>query len=143
MAENKKHWFKKGLQFDCAGCGHCCSGEPGGYVWVTDAEVNKIAEHLKVSTDDFGMKYLKNVEGHLSLIVYANGECIFFKDGKCRIYSTRPFQCSSFPFWPHILESRRKWDKRAETCPGMDRGSTRSFPAIIRALQKFRGHYDN
>ena len=141
MTEQRKYWFNKGLQFSCTGCGHCCSGEPGGYVWVTDDEIRKISENLGLSIEEFGQKYLKNVSGDYSLIVYPNGECIFFKDNGCTIYKVRPFQCSSYPFWPHLLETRKTWDKQSEKCPGMDRGETHEFKDIIKAMLKFRDYY--
>ena len=75
------------------------------------------------------------------LLVHPTGECVFFKDKGCTIYKVRPYQCSSYPFWPHLLESRKDWDKQSEKCPGMDRGETHEFKDIIKTMLKFRDYY--
>jgi len=141
MTGQRKFWFKKGLQFDCTGCGACCGGEPGGYVWVDKNEIRALARYLGMSEEEFAMKYLKNVDGYYSLLILPEGNCVFLKDNACSVYPARPFQCSSFPFWPHVLDSRRKWDQRAEKCPGMNRGTMHPLHKIIKTLVKFRERY--
>ena len=140
MIEIRKHWFRKGLQFECRRCGYCCCGFPGGYVWLGEGESEKIAGHLGISVEEFAVKHLKNVDGRYSLVVYPSGRCVFYDDG-CRIYPARPFQCNSFPFWPQILKSRRSWDKYSEDCPGMNSGKLHSYPETMRLLLKFRKIY--
>lgn len=45
--------------------------------------------------------------------------CIFLQsDNTCQIYEARPIQCSTYPFWPSILESREAWNK--EVCRADD-----------------------
>jgi hypothetical protein len=34
-----------------------------------------------------------------------------WKSNQCRIYQARPIQCSTYPFWPNILESEAAWDE--------------------------------
>ena len=40
---NSQRWYKDGLQFECTGCGDCCTGEPG-YVWVSEQEIQNLAD---------------------------------------------------------------------------------------------------
>ena len=38
--------------------------------------------------------------------------CIFLDNetNECEIYSVRPIQCSTYPFWSNILESEKNWN---------------------------------
>eukprot|EP00571_Detonula_confervacea_P017134 CAMPEP_0172312994 /NCGR_PEP_ID=MMETSP1058-20130122/19059_1 /TAXON_ID=83371 /ORGANISM="Detonula confervacea, Strain CCMP 353" /LENGTH=180 /DNA_ID=CAMNT_0013026569 /DNA_START=203 /DNA_END=745 /DNA_ORIENTATION=- len=39
------------------------------------------------------------------------GACVFLDPvGKCGIYDVRPVQCSTYPFWPSLLESQEDWE---------------------------------
>jgi uncharacterized protein len=142
MIKHTKSWYRKGLQFECVGCGKCCGGEPGGYVWVNEEEIKKLADHMGLTIADFAIQYLKKVDDHYSLLIHPNGDCVFLKDGGCAVYPARPFQCSSFPFWPHIVISRKKWDERAAKCSGINHGRLHPFSAITKTIIKFRKHYE-
>ena len=70
----------------------------------------------------FGTKYmLKNLDGAPSLRIRRNGDCIFW-DGGCTVYSVRPRQCRTFPFWPENIDSRESWNAVKETCHGAGKG---------------------
>lgn len=35
----------------------------------------------------------------------ANGDCVFLRDGKqCTVYGARPLQCSTYPWWPELMD---------------------------------------
>ena len=126
-------WYEDGLRFRCTVCGNCCTGPPG-YVWVTDAEVAKLAQSLKLEDTEFRQKYVRKVGHRLSLNEQrrANGnyDCVFLKPlpgdklGKrrrgCSVYENRPLQCRTWPFWHGLLESREAWNHSKTTCPGLD-----------------------
>ncbi len=111
--------------FDPAACalceGACCRGE-SGYIWVKYAEIERIAEFLELSTEDFGKMYLRKVGHRYSLTEKQIGEddyaCVFFdtEQKKCQIYPVRPRQCRTFPFWPQFKNNED--EVRAE-CPGI------------------------
>jgi Fe-S-cluster containining protein len=135
--EQQSEWFKDGLQFECTGCGNCCTGGPG-YVWITDDEIARLAEFLKLSVPDVLKRYCRKLSGHISLkekVPNDKGEydCIFLqeippeKEGEqpkriCTVYPVRPLQCSTWPFWDGNLSSRRAWDAAGKRCPGVNRG---------------------
>ena len=121
-------WYREGLQFTCTGCGDCCTGDPG-YVWVERAEIEALARFLGLSIDDFGKRYLRKVGARHSLIEKPNGDCVFY-DGGCTVYTARPAQCRSFPFWGENLKSRKAWDDVAAECPGMNRGKLYTLEKI-------------
>jgi len=123
-------WFREGLRFSCTQCGHCCTGEPG-VVWVSRSEIDDLAKFLGVTVADFALRYLRRVDGRLSLIERPNGDCIFFSKG-CTVYPVRPRQCRTFPFWSEHLRSRRAWDEAAEACPGMNQGRLYSTAEVTR-----------
>lgn len=114
-------WYAQGLRFKCTECGQCCTGAPG-YTWVSDAEILAIAEHLGLSPEDFGKKYLRLVNGHFALLERpVTYDCIFLKDKKCEIYQLRPKQCRTFPWWAHNLSSPEEWEGVAKFCEGVSK----------------------
>ncbi len=126
-------WYAGGLRFSCTQCGNCCTGPPGT-VWFTDEEGRRIARTLGVETTEFYKRYARKVDGRWSLrehtAVGGSYDCVFLDrtsaDGKtgCSIYTERPAQCRTWPFWPENLTSRQKWEtvKRRTPCPGMGNG---------------------
>jgi Fe-S-cluster containining protein len=113
-------WYQDGLYFQCTGCGQCCTGAPG-YIWVTPEEIEKIAALMALPLDIFCRRYVKKVGPRYSLIERRNGDCIFLKDKKlCEIYSERPSQCRTFPFWHETVRSEETWKATALECEGID-----------------------
>ncbi len=115
-------WYADGLRFECKRCGDCCRGEPG-FVWVGFDEAKKIAQWKGMSFSDFERAFLRRVGRRMSLIEKENGDCVFWSAGiGCSIYSIRPTQCRSFPFWPGNLESLQTWQREAGRCRGINSG---------------------
>ena len=116
-------WYKDGLQFECTGCGNCCTG-PAGYVWVTEAEIVQIAEFRKQSIGEIKIFHTRLVGVRISLIEFANGDCTFFdpETRRCTIYPVRPTQCRTWPFWHGNLRSPEAWNQMQRTCPGAGHG---------------------
>ena len=130
-------WYADGLKFTCTQCGNCCTGGPG-YVWISPEEITRLADFLKLEPTEVVQKYCRKVGGRLTLkerrTKEGNYDCIFLKErpplpgqiasaGKaCSIYSVRPLQCRTWPFWPENLESPEAWKHAGRRCHGMDNG---------------------
>lgn len=124
ISENiSETWWSEGVRFTCIGCGRCCRGEPGA-IFFTPEEERRVAEHLGMARDEFIRLYVTRKWGRPSFLECRNGDCIFYKanEAKCGIYALRPEQCSLFPFWPSVTESKEAWDEQAKHCPGMNEG---------------------
>ena len=101
MIEKKGYPYK----FDesvCSTCdGNCCIGE-SGYIWISKEEAISLANHLGISVDELGNRYLLKVGYRYSLkerqISQNNYACVFFDLEKrcCSIYHFRPTQCRTF-----------------------------------------------
>lgn len=135
-------WYAEGLSFECTQCGNCCTGGPG-YVWVSEAEVGRLAEYLKMPVGEVLKKYCRKLQGRVSLKESKTPEglydCVFLTssesvetlaDGStrtkkkrgCAIYPVRPLQCRTWPFWDGLLASPEGWARAKKMCPGMDKG---------------------
>lgn len=124
-------WYREGLSFRCTQCGNCCTGEPG-VVWVDDAEIRAIAEHLGKPVGEIRLKHTRPFAGRVSLTEFTNGDCTFLDPATrgCRVYPVRPKQCRTWPFWNSNLESRDAWNAAATGCPGMGCGDVYSLEQI-------------
>jgi len=127
-------WYHEGLQFECLGCGRCCTGEPG-YVWVTQEEISAIAKALAMNATEFENAYVRRVGNRKSLKEMPNGDCAFFDEEsrRCRVYRARPQQCRTWPFWDSNLKSPRTWQAVCEACPGSGQGRL----VAIEKIQQF------
>ena len=106
----------------CATCeGACCTGE-SGYIWAKYPEIEKMADFLNLTIEEFAQTYLKKVKHRYSLIEKRlddeNFACIFFNNElkQCSIYSVRPRQCQTFPFWETFKNSK---EEVKNECPGI------------------------
>ncbi len=144
-------WYEQGLAFSCTGCGNCCTGGPG-FIWISDQEIDRLAEFLKLSREEVLRRYCRRINGQISLKEKrpnARGEydCVFLKeipaeaspDGQsityskriCEIYLVRPLQCRTWPFWEGNLASPEAWAIAAKRCPGMNTGQKWSKQQIL------------
>jgi len=129
-------WYEKGLSFACTRCGHCCSGSPG-HVWVSIAEVDRLATRFSVSIQEFGRKYLRMVGSRLSLIESRGGDCVFWDaQAGCQVYEDRPDQCRSWPFWYANVSSAEDWENAARHCPGCNSGPLHDLVQIRERLRQ-------
>ena len=128
------NWFFEGLRFSCQGCGKCCKG-PGGYVWISEAEAEILADKIGISKEVFCKKYLRRVKNKLSLIDNFKGDCIFInEEGKCKYYEQRPSQCKTFPWWSEIIASQEIWESNPYNCPGIGIGKLFTEDEILDNL---------
>jgi Fe-S-cluster containining protein len=136
-AATDQAWYVSGLSFECQQCGGCCGGFPG-YVWLTDDEIDTIAERLGLTAGAFLEKYTLRVARRYTLKEVGNYDCIMLEDGRCSIYDIRPIQCRTFPFWEENLYAPSGWRAAGRSCPGVDKGRRYSFEEIER-LRVARG----
>ena len=133
---DKRTWYQKGLRFQCQpGCANCCGGDPGD-VWVDDQEKAAIAAFMQLALKAFSRKYVRKVADGDSLREKRNGDCVLLRDDRsgCSVYSARPRQCRTFPFWPENVISRRAWEGLKRECPGIGKGRLWTAAEIERML---------
>lgn len=137
MAE--KPWYREGLRFQCTACGGCCTGEPG-YVWVTKAEIEAMAQALDAGVEEFESRFVRQVGVRKSLIEMAHGNCVLFdaRLRRCTLYDSRPRQCRTWPFWPSNLGTRDRWQQTCEACPGSGKGRLVALEEIEQQMARMR-----
>lgn len=139
MNDRTTPWYADGLRFSCTACGHCC--RVAGHVWVDAREIRAIARFLELTLDRFGRRFLRRVGSRLSLVERPNHDCVFWDEG-CTIYSVRPRQCRTFPFWQESIASAAAWHETASACEGVNTGRLYSL-SEIEALRSGRGETAN
>ncbi|MCL1812063.1 MAG: YkgJ family cysteine cluster protein [Treponema sp.] len=135
MNKRKKPFYSDGLHFSCTRCSACCRHEPG-YVFLSENDLELLAEALKMKYIDIVEKYCRWVpvpggEKQLSLREKSGFDCIFWQDG-CTVYQARPLQCRTFPFWKSTLSGRNAWESLL--CPGIGKGTFYSREYIENCL---------
>lgn len=132
-------WYRDGLAFSCTQCGACCTGAPG-FVWVDDAEIDRLAEFRGETRAEFGRKFLRQVGHRISLIERPNGDCIFWDRATrgCSVYAARPTQCQTWPFWPDNIATREDWEHVVRVCPGSGQGQLFTVAEIEASAARVR-----
>ena len=79
-----------------------------------------MAQFLQLSVDEFSKQALRKIGKNWSLREDPkNYDCLFLKEKKCTIYSVRPKQCRTYPWWPANLASPEAWEQAAQECEGI------------------------
>lgn len=132
---------ESGLRFTCqTGCTKCC--EVSGYVYLTEADVERAAVHLGLEQAAFEAKYIFRTK-HLRRIRKPRGgrQCPFLASGGCSIHPVKPVQCRLFPFWPELVEDRRAWRRTAKWCPGIGQGPLIQIGTAVETANEMRREY--
>jgi Fe-S-cluster containining protein len=127
-------WYAQGLHFSCTRCGACCTGEPG-FTWLSVKEAERLAERLGLDLEAFQRRYLREVwrggQRRLALTEKADHACVFWDRRRgCTVYSDRPRQCRTWPFWRSNLGSRDDWREAGRSCPGIGTGDHHDAASI-------------
>lgn len=70
----------------------------------------------------------------LSLREKSNKDCILWDSG-CTVYTERPLQCVTFPFWDSIVSSAEYWEIAGTGCPGINNGDLHTEKEIESAIE--------
>jgi hypothetical protein len=91
-----------------------------------------LADLLEISWDEFERLYTRKIGIRYSLKEFPNGSCVFFNEEKrnCNVYSARPRQCRTWPFWDSNLRTPEAWKRTCEVCPGSGTGQLYQLPEI-------------
>ena len=140
LKKKKAPWYVAGLHFECIGCGNCCAGPEEGDIWITKPEIERLAKFLRMNVDKISAEFIHRIGNRFSINEQpVNKDCVFLTDtgsGKgCAVYSVRPNQCRTWPFWDHNLDDPDDWNQAGVTCPGINRGKLYIFQEI-EALRK-------
>lgn len=80
--------------YDCSSCRNCCKLF---HAEIPIADIEKDAEHLNLSTDEFISTYLKQDEYGISYIT-KHKPCDFLQDnGECMLGGRKPESCANYP----------------------------------------------
>lgn len=134
MFSDRAYFFDQGLRFECRRCGQCCTGAPGT-VFVSPDEIAPMADHLGMAVEPFIESYLYPYKDSFSIAEDPHGNCLFFNQG-CTIYTARPLQCRTFPFWLSILRSKKRWREIQRECPGIGQGRLYSRQEILAQVHR-------
>jgi len=121
------------IRFKCTQCSQCCYGGKYAYVRASAQEIENIIRFMRIDADEFETKYLVKLVDHgygirmkqsaLAKTLGKQGHCMLLSDeGECSVYSVRPTQCRTYPFWPEILISEEKWNNEITRCEGINKG---------------------
>jgi Fe-S-cluster containining protein len=128
-------WYRDGLRFECTRCGNCCTGAPG-FVWVNTEEIAALARLLNEPVAAVKALYTRVASRGRTLREKANGDCIFFEQGKgCTVYAERPRQCRTWPFWESGTRDPEAWEALKKGCPGAGTGPLIPVEEIQRRIK--------
>lgn len=98
-------------QFKCSGCGECCRWT--GAVLLTESDLPRLADHLKVSEQEFIDRHTRLAPNRqqLALLDKPDGSCEFLEENRCALYEARPEQCRTFPYAWSVPQGCPELDK--------------------------------
>ncbi len=125
------------MRFECQpGCTNCCDQQ--GFVYLTEDDADRIAAFLGQSKAEFETQHTFRTKNLLRLRVPRHAQCTFLVDGRCSIHAVKPVQCRTFPFWPEILATRRRWHETGANCPGIGKGELVNIESAEAQAEEMR-----
>ena len=138
-------FYDNGLQFSCNRCSACCGQSPG-FVYLSFSDLTNLCQYFKIDVKEFISVYCRWVQYYdntevLCLKEKTNYDCILWKEGAgCTAYGSRPIQCSTYPFWSWMIESKESWDNCEKDCPGINKGRLWSKEEIEKQKSLYDGN---
>jgi len=128
------------LRFECqAGCTNCCRQH--GFVYLTEADLARIAAHLGMTSQEFETRYVYRTRNLLRLRTPRGTRCRFLREDGCSIHAVKPTQCRIYPYWPELVESAREWHGAGSFCPGIGKGELVQIEAAQELAREMREAY--
>lgn len=108
-------------------------------VEATRDEQRRIQRFLKISWRWFRRRYVDVYVDGTEGLRWAGDRCGFLDEQlRCRIYSVRPTQCRTYPFWSDVVASPATWKQEAKACEGIGRGAVIPLAEVQARLRKSR-----
>jgi len=139
MQDNETIDLKNGIKFECQGSGKCCvSRNSYGFVYLSNIDLKRFSKNFKISLKKFKKKYCQITDGfiHLTEKYELEGNCIFLKNKKCSVYSSRPSQCRTWPFWNDNMNVKVWNEDVSINCPGIGKGKVITQKEIDKFLKE-------
>ncbi len=124
MSETKKPWYKDGLPLPVHRLRRLLHGGAGLCVGQQRRRSPISLPQVGLEVEDFESEYVRQIGVRKSLVEFENGDCVFFdgKTRKCRVYTARPRQCRTWPFWESNVRTPEAWAETCQVCPGSGTG---------------------
>lgn len=109
----------------------------GYYVYVNNEERKKIAAFLGITLVWLKRRYLISLPEEGWVVAIKDDEtCLFLDEQKrCTIYSVRPEQCVTYPYWPEVVLRQRDWIREGKRCEGLGQGKVVSKKMVETMLE--------
>lgn len=92
---------------------------------MTQSDIENLALYLNLEKEQFLKTYTIKFYDKIALAnIKVNGEyvcCFLDKEGLCEIYTKRPMQCKTFPFWDSMKEL--SFEELRKFCPAIHKNS--------------------
>jgi Fe-S-cluster containining protein len=136
MHRKAAKFYKDGIHFECQHSGKCCRSRGAyGYIYVSFQDRKRLASHLGITTAQFTKNYTAKTEG-LFHLRQPEKSCPFLHATHCSVYSARPLQCRTWPFWPENM-NLKVWKEEIEPyCPGIGMGRLYTAEEIGEIIKK-------
>ena len=131
----RKKFYQNGIRFKCQNTGKCC--KVNGYVYLTLKECRQIAKYLGFSTQEFMEQYAKKTRSKIHF-KEINLQCPFLKRKGCTIYTVRPLQCRTWPFWQENMKKSIWETEIKKDCSGIGKGRLYTMREIEDMLKKHK-----
>ena len=113
-------------RIDCTRCANCCKTMPPGF---TNEDIERIAAHLGMSSEEFVAVYLE-IDPLMGDLQTKAVPCPFLGgDDRCTIYAVRPQACRDFPHTDKEGFRTRVYQHTANTL---------SCPAVYHLVKRLR-----
>lgn len=127
------------MRFQCQpGCIKCCDQK--GQVYLSEDDILRLAAYLGVEPQAFEARYVYRTRNlrRLRKPPKSKLQCPFLKEDGCSVHPAKPTQCSTFPFWPEMVQDKEEWRRTGRWCPGIGKGELIQISVARETAEKMR-----
>jgi Fe-S-cluster containining protein len=129
--------YPAAVHFQCTKCGICCGDtkQKTRHILLLKTEAEQIATTTTQPTSTFTTKIKDKAPYSHEMKKTKEGKCIFLKNNRCTIYTTRPLICRFYPFELKTAHNGKHTFLYTTECPGINKGSMLSknyFRKLLR-----------
>jgi Fe-S-cluster containining protein len=89
----------------------------------------------------FTRRYVYRTAHLIRLRKPRTSQCHFLGPAGCSIHPAKPVQCRLYPFWPELVEDRKRWKEEACFCPGIGTGPLIQIGTAVEATDEMKRAY--
>ena len=108
------------------------------HVYLNEPDLARLAAHVGMTARDFRRRYTVRDELGWTELDFSERCCPFLNEpgGRCSVYTARPTQCRTFPFWREFVQNEEWTPAVHALCEGIGEGPVHAAEKVEALMRE-------